>query len=665
MTRRRWRRRARRSWPRPGSPPAWRCPALAASGPLGVALVRARAVPARAAQRPRRGASPARVAVACALAGRGLVGARHRRARRRSPARAHRARRAARASSIEGQPRPGPFGSSAIARLDGHPVELRARRHAAAGRDRRGQRPPRAGAAVPRAASTGAPGSHARACTRRWPPARSPCSAGAAASRARSTASAAARAPRSQAGGDDESSRIATGVALGGTATLDDGTRRGVPRIRARAPAGGLGRQRRAAGRRRARPGLARAACRARSRTAARSPRSIAYAAIVGGGPSVVRAAATGVLASLAWLVGSARDPWHLLALAAAAVLALDPWAVAGPGFQLSFVAVAAIHGLAPPIRSWLEGTRRAAAAVRPARDLAGLHARDRPGRARALRPHVARRQPAREPARAARRRAAALARPGVLRRSGRSRPGRRSLLDGAVRALGAYIGLVARLGAWLDGALPGPCCCSSRSPAARSRGSRCRRPAAAFAGALAGLLLALAWPAARASPPPARALRVTFLDVGQGDATLIEAPGTARARRHRPARARASSGSCAGAASLARRALPLARRARPRRPRRGDPARRCSVAAARHARPARAQREPRRPRSRLHVRAARACCAAAPGSCSAAARSSCACSARCTRRRATPTNDAALVSWRARERARSCCRPTPNRRCC
>ena len=38
--------------------------------------------------------------------------------------------------------------------------------------------------------------------------------------------------------------------------------------------------------------------------------------------------------------------------------------------------------------------------------------------------------------------------------------------------------------------------------------------------------MLALAWPSARASPPPPRALRVTFLDVGQGDATLIEAPG-------------------------------------------------------------------------------------------------------------------------------------------
>ncbi|MEK7217286.1 MAG: hypothetical protein AAB289_17010, partial [Chloroflexota bacterium] len=39
------------------------------------------------------------------------------------------------------------------------------------------------------------------------------------------------------------------------------------------------------------------------------------------------------------------------------------------------------------------------------------------------------------------------------------------------------------------------------------------RRPGVAMAGALAGLVLALAWPSARASPPPPRALRVTFLD--------------------------------------------------------------------------------------------------------------------------------------------------------
>ena len=104
--------------------------------------------------------------------------------------------------------------------------------------------------------------------------------------------------------------------------------------------------------------------------------------------------------------------------------------------------------------------------------------------------------------------------------------PGAAAVLDGAVRALGAYIGLVAHLGAWLDGAVPGLLLVLSLAGGALAWLAS-RRPAVAFAGASAGLLVALTWPAARGSPPPARALRVTFLDVGQGDATLIEAPGT------------------------------------------------------------------------------------------------------------------------------------------
>ena len=68
--------------------------------------------------------------------------------------------------------------------------------------------------------------------------------------------------------------------------------------------------------------------------------------------------------------------------------------------------------------------------------------------------------------------------------------PGATVVLDAAVRALGAYIGAVARLGAWLDGALPG------RALLIGLTGGTLvwlaiRRPAAAFAGSLAmmGLL--------------------------------------------------------------------------------------------------------------------------------------------------------------------------------
>jgi competence protein ComEC len=103
--------------------------------------------------------------------------------------------------------------------------------------------------------------------------------------------------------------------------------------------------------------------------------------------------------------------------------------------------------------------------------------------------------------------------------------PGAAVALDVAIRALGAYIGLCARFGAWLDGALPGRALLLALIAGMVAR-LVWRHPAAAGAGGLAGLLVALAWPSSRSPPPPPLALRVTFLDVGQGDAALIEAPG-------------------------------------------------------------------------------------------------------------------------------------------
>ena len=322
-------------------------------------------------------------------------------------------------------------------------------------------------------------------------------------------------------------------------------------------------------------------------------------------------------------------------------MLALDPWAVVGPGFQLSFVAVAAIHGLAPRLRAWLEGTaiplrlcaplaislactlatapvalvhfgRTSLVASLPANLLAlpavapllwlalaacvlwpvapGAAARARRRGARARRLHRA--------GRAARR----LAR----RRAARTRPAR--LLAGGALA-------------WLV----------------------LRRTAAALAGALAGLALALAWPSARASPAPPRALRVTFLDVGQGDATLIEAPGLRAlvdtgppgARVERQLRRRGVDSLDAlflshdqldhdGRAAAIVRALRVELLVTPALPG--------------HQREPRG-RDGRRPGAR-HPCAERA----GRASCSAAARSSSACSDRDAPTPATPANDAALV---------------------
>jgi competence protein ComEC len=80
------------------------------------------------------------------------------------------------------------------------------------------------------------------------------------------------------------------------------------------------------------------------------------YVLAVGPQPSVLRAGIVGALASVAWLAARQRDRWHFLLLAAAALLAANPYALFDPGFQLSFAAVAAIFTLVPPLLRELEG---------------------------------------------------------------------------------------------------------------------------------------------------------------------------------------------------------------------------------------------------------------------------------------------------------------------
>ena len=80
------------------------------------------------------------------------------------------------------------------------------------------------------------------------------------------------------------------------------------------------------------------------------------YVMAVGWQPSVVRAGVAGGLASLAWLCGRARDRWYFLLVGAAVLLAWNPYSFLEPGFQLSFAAVAAIFVLVPRLQTWLEG---------------------------------------------------------------------------------------------------------------------------------------------------------------------------------------------------------------------------------------------------------------------------------------------------------------------
>jgi competence protein ComEC len=80
------------------------------------------------------------------------------------------------------------------------------------------------------------------------------------------------------------------------------------------------------------------------------------YVLAVGWQPSVVRAGVAGSLASLAWLASRPSDRWYFLLVGAAVLLAWNPYSLLEPGFQLSFAAVAAIFLLVPRIDRRLEG---------------------------------------------------------------------------------------------------------------------------------------------------------------------------------------------------------------------------------------------------------------------------------------------------------------------
>lgn len=89
-------------------------------------------------------------------------------------------------------------------------------------------------------------------------------------------------------------------------------------------------------------------------RTAAAGATVIVFALLTGAGPSVVRATVVVLVVLSATLAGRGRDSWSALALAGVVVLARDPPAAGGVGFQLSFSAVAALLLLARPFEARL-----------------------------------------------------------------------------------------------------------------------------------------------------------------------------------------------------------------------------------------------------------------------------------------------------------------------
>jgi competence protein ComEC len=83
------------------------------------------------------------------------------------------------------------------------------------------------------------------------------------------------------------------------------------------------------------------------------------YVPLAGAGPSLQRAGVMGAAALAALAAGRPASRWYCLLLAATVTLALNPLALGDPGWQLSFAAVAGILTLAPGIRSGLKALPR------------------------------------------------------------------------------------------------------------------------------------------------------------------------------------------------------------------------------------------------------------------------------------------------------------------
>jgi competence protein ComEC len=78
------------------------------------------------------------------------------------------------------------------------------------------------------------------------------------------------------------------------------------------------------------------------------------YVPLAGGGPSIQRAGVMGIAGLVAALAGRPASRWYALGLAAAVTLALNPLAAGDPGWQLSFAAVVGLLALAPRLRDAL-----------------------------------------------------------------------------------------------------------------------------------------------------------------------------------------------------------------------------------------------------------------------------------------------------------------------
>jgi competence protein ComEC len=276
------------------------------------------------------------------------------------------------------------------------------------------------------------------------------------------------------------------------------------------------------------------------------------YVPLAGGEPSLQRAGAMGAAGLMALLAGRPASRWYAFALAAAATLLVNPRASGDPGWQLSFAAVAGLMLLGPPLRRVLaslphplaEGIAATVAATISTLPLAAFHFGSLPvwslvanlAALPAVAPamwlgmvQVALAPIAPDAVQAAIGHVTALGLGWIelVARWFSAAPGARLELGlASVKGLaGVYAALaVACLAAWRWAHRAEP---RLRSTAAEWRRLPRRERRVAVAGTALALVVAVYAATGPARPP--RHLTVSFLDIGQGDATLIQDPrGTA-----------------------------------------------------------------------------------------------------------------------------------------
>jgi competence protein ComEC len=259
------------------------------------------------------------------------------------------------------------------------------------------------------------------------------------------------------------------------------------------------------------------------------------YALAVGWQPSVVRAAVAGALASVAWLASRPQERWHFLVLGGLVLLVWNPSTVFDPGFQLSFAAVAAIFLWVPALERRLEELPLPFALPRPLRVAVAVSVACGAVTSPILWADF-RQVPVWTVV------ANALAEPAVGLLLGLALAAAlvAPVVPSAAAALAwlagwpaAWLAVCARSVARLPGAQTSSLVPLAGVAAAAGlalllgRLPRYRRPAA-LAVAATALAVGVATRWALARPPGYVApvgLRVTFLDVGQGDAELLEVP--------------------------------------------------------------------------------------------------------------------------------------------